>query len=195
MNDLRPSIHSGVITVIQIINSGWIEGAAKLLFNTIAKASVVSIDKSQGKGDEMLHHAIILVELPEDEKKYPTIQQDLYWMRETVIGVDTSEDDPPAVVDENGESIISVKTFSLIWPYHMILDKKLVIRQCGNTLMKFCPSVRPGRLLDDVFEILLPRVPVDFYHFLNHVNVNFNIRVREKEGSLPLFLKGAVPIL
>ena len=49
-----------------------------------------------------------------------------------------------------------------VFPFHLVLDRDLTVRQVGSSLARLCPSVRPGRALQSVVEVVSPRGEVSF---------------------------------
>ena len=173
--------------------AGVILGAAKCIFNYEADVRLLGTEKlSIADGRETLHCATFHIRLPAGERNLLTTQHALEKMKDFVTGVAPDPDHPVfAAINSDANSSISLGVFcSAVLPWHFVLDKKLRFKQVGVALAKFCPMIRAGRCLKDVCKVFLPRVPCDYYHFLNYTNNNFDVWVLEP-GDLPyLVLKG-----
>lgn len=49
-----------------------------------------------------------------------------------------------------------------VFPFHLVIDHDLTLRQVGSSLTRLCPGVRPGRPLASVVEVVSPRGEVTF---------------------------------
>ncbi|ELT99978.1 hypothetical protein CAPTEDRAFT_136948, partial [Capitella teleta] len=90
---------------------------------------------------------------------------------------------------------LSPDNFCLLFPYHVVFDRHLVIKQCGNRLQNICPLVRVGSLMTSVSTIVYPRLPFAFHsilEFFNSVFVLHMIGGKQKQGVL---LKGQMTAL
>ena len=69
-------------------------------------------------------------------------------------------------------------------PFHMVLGPDLTVRQVGSSLSRLCPSITPGRTLEDVVELVSPRVPFALESFRSRARSLFLLKVRGAELTL-----------
>ncbi|CAE1259698.1 GUCY1A [Acanthosepion pharaonis] len=79
------------------------------------------------------------------------------------------------VSNQPSDSKISVMTFCKTFPFHVIFDRNLQITQLGSALMKMiAPSISTkGLFFGTYFELVRPRVKMDYMSFLSRVNSTF----------------------
>ena len=76
-------------------------------------------------------------------------------------------------------SYISPRNFCTVFPYHVIFDSNLLIKQCGVQLQKCCPYiVEQDVKLMDIFSIAQPKMPLTFEHILRFINATFILELR-----------------
>ncbi len=92
--------------------------------------------------------------------------------------------------NNNNNNAFSLGNFSLLFPFHIIFDRHMTIRQSGDTLVRLCPSISPGRRLDEVLSVVYPRVPFKLTALLDFFNALFVMQVKPLESSIPILLKG-----
>ena len=81
---------------------------------------------------------------------------------------------------------ITTDVFCALFPYHVVFDDKLVIKQVGYKLGEICPHVRPGDVMSDVFSVTYPRVPFTFKAILEFFNSCFVLYSKDTQGSIGL---------
>ena len=72
---------------------------------------------------------------------------------------------PPAILDRAS-------------PFHLVLDADLTVLQVGSSLHRLCPDIAPGRVLEDLVELVSPRFSASFDAFRTHQRSLFLLRVR-----------------
>ena len=79
------------------------------------------------------------------------------------------------------DSKISVMTFCKTFPFHVIFDRHLQITQLGSALMKMiAPNISTkGLFFGTYFELVRPRVKMDYMSFLSRVNSTFVLRTTQ----------------
>lgn len=79
------------------------------------------------------------------------------------------------VSNQPSDSKISVMTFCKTFPFHVIFDRNLQITQLGSALMKMiAPNISTkGLFFGTYFELVRPRVKMDYMSFLSRVNSTF----------------------
>ncbi len=89
--------------------------------------------------------------------------------------------------------------FCELFPYHILFDRKLVIKQCGLSLRKLSHNmVRPGVSLADVIQLVNPQTKLTLHHMLRFINAVFMFHIKDTANSQnnlgaqlpPLILKG-----
>lgn len=77
--------------------------------------------------------------------------------------------------NQPSDSKISVMTFCKTFPFHVIFDRNLHITQLGSALMKMiAPNISTkGLFFGTYFELVRPRVKMDYMSFLSRVNSTF----------------------
>ncbi|XP_046569189.1 guanylate cyclase soluble subunit beta-2-like [Haliotis rubra] len=91
---------------------------------------------------------------------------------------------------------LSAVQFCSAFPYHIIFDECLKIRQCGVMIHKLCPvPIREGMAVTSLFRIIHPKMNLSITNIQKFINAVFLLTVSpeesEKEGdSKALILKG-----
>lgn len=95
-------------------------------------------------------------------------------------------------VHPTGPLQISVIQFCNALPYHILFDKNLIIKQCGNMiqeLMHVC--VDPGVKVSAVFEIKHPFMDFTIENIRTFINAVFMLSIHKSiKGGRELVLKG-----
>ena len=90
------------------------------------------------------------------------------------------------------KSLMTVESFCKAFPFHIIFDRHLVIRQTGTCISKYLQRCHndlhmgdeEGRLLfSDLFRLLRPRMRFSFDSVLAHINTVFIITTRDSSGA------------
>ena len=88
-----------------------------------------------------------------------------------------------SVSSNPAHSRLSVRTFCDSFPFHVIFDRMMTVRQLGSALLKMakpclCTST-PDRLqLDFLFNVVQPSVKMSFSAFLSRLNAAFVLRTK-----------------
>ena len=130
---------------------GILKAVGRELFDTTVDFSILSIDFVNLPSGKKLQHVIfdVTMRLDGDDK---LIQ---------VPSVTVSQGDLP-ILEKTGflggcESFISPRLFCRLFPYHILFDDTLRIKQCGVTIQKMSHSkVEPG----EIFNQFKKTVPV-----------------------------------
>lgn len=85
--------------------------------------------------------------------------------------------------------IVSPAMLCNIFPFHIVFDTSLVIRQCGDKIVK--NEILQGPVfLDDLFSLAEPRMPLTFNHILRFCNASYlldsKLNIPGKESRLTL---------
>jgi len=78
------------------------------------------------------------------------------------------------------EPKISPATFCRAFPFHILMDKNMVITQTGFSLKRVIPMVATDSCkITDIFEMVRPHMEFTFNHILSHINTVFVLRSKE----------------
>ena len=80
--------------------------------------------------------------------------------------------------------------FCSLFPYHIMFDRDLLIKQVGNLLHNFCPHVCRGEYFGQTCHIVYPRMPLTFAAIRDFERTCFVVGVQGCTGSKMLSLKG-----
>lgn len=72
-----------------------------------------------------------------------------------------------------GAAFITPKLFCEIFPFHIVFDSQLVIKQYGMNIQKMRPNDYVGRKLSDLFQLTRPMIPFTFGHIEKFINASF----------------------
>ena len=82
--------------------------------------------------------------------------------------------------------------FAAAFPFHLAVDRDLVLRQAGRSLQRLCPDVTPGAVLATVFRLLRPEGEWDFAWLLKNrrelfllVHLTSGLQLRGEFVALP----------
>ncbi len=89
---------------------------------------------------------------------------------------------------EKFQSLMSVSSFCKFFPFHIVFDRDLVIRQSGRRVSKyldrFASDYKKDRLIfNELFELTRPRMPFSFDSVLAHINTVFIVTSRNSAGN------------
>ena len=89
------------------------------------------------------------------------------------------------------ESLISSENFCQIFPFHVLFDDRLVIRQCGINIFRWSGvSMTKNINLKDVFTLAKPEMPLTFENIKRFRNANYILENKDNNGKLLLRLRG-----
>ncbi|MFP5335032.1 MAG: EAL domain-containing protein [Actinomycetes bacterium] len=77
---------------------------------------------------------------------------------------------------------LDAKALDVAFPFHLVLDEDLCIRQVGTSLRRLCPTVRVGGSLDASFELVTPKVPATFAGLRSQPRAVFQLRHRANQA-------------
>lgn len=79
---------------------------------------------------------------------------------------------------------ISPQTFCHCFPFHLIFDRNLVVRQAGTSVCRVLPALtKPDTLITDVFETVRPHMELTVKNVLSHINTVFVLRTKPTIGG------------
>ena len=94
--------------------------------------------------------------------------------------------------------LIPSKAFCDLFPYHILFNDSMTIKQCGTFLSRMSHSViSPGEKLFDVIQLSHPCMQLTFQHILKFINAVFMLEIKDmRNGSKitvqSLILKGKI---
>lgn len=63
----------------------------------------------------------------------------------------------------SSKPIMSPKTFCNTFPFHIIFDKHMIIKQCGTSISRVLPQIKNKDCkITDIFNIIRPHIQLDF---------------------------------
>ncbi|XP_075418813.1 guanylate cyclase soluble subunit beta-2-like [Tenrec ecaudatus] len=76
---------------------------------------------------------------------------------------------------------IEVKTFCSAFPFHIVFDESLRVKQAGVNIQKFVPGLQTQKIhLDDYFSIIHPQVTFNISNICKFINSQFVLKTRRK---------------
>ncbi|XP_012860528.2 guanylate cyclase soluble subunit beta-2-like [Echinops telfairi] len=76
---------------------------------------------------------------------------------------------------------IEVKTFCNAFPFHVVFDESLRVKQAGVNIQKFVPGLQTQKIqLDDYFSIIHPQVTFNISNICKFINSQFVLKTRRK---------------
>ena len=116
------------------------------------------------------------------------------------VTLNVLEDNPAKAVKEFNPSFpngfhLSAEHFCHAFPYHIVFDSDLRIRQSGLMIQRFLKSVSHGEKVTDVFELIHPRMQMTVVNIKMFINAVFMLkmmtsRLRKNGEPIYLVLKG-----
>lgn len=77
------------------------------------------------------------------------------------------------------EPKISPANFCRAFPFHIMFDRKMTIKQAGTSISRVIPHLLKGCKINELFEMVRPHMDFDFQHILSHINTVYVIRTSE----------------
>ncbi|XP_064632525.1 guanylate cyclase soluble subunit beta-2-like [Lineus longissimus] len=156
------------------IVSGLLGAVGRRLFDTVVTATIG------------------LVEL---ERTSDTLEQQHVVFHITLELPDTLKAKLDNVVEYYPEEFfMNPANFSKAFPYHIIFDSNLEIKQMGSTLQKLCPKLlTKGLTLDKSLEMVHPHMNVTFPNLRSFINANYIMQTKPgfyHNENINLVLKG-----
>lgn len=88
---------------------------------------------------------------------------------------------------------ISIQSCCSLFPYHIVLDDNLLIKQSGDMLRHFFPNLRPGQFFNETCFIIYPRMPFTFEALRDFERTCFVVGIHDEQKSFSL--KGSLFVL
>ncbi|CAL8081694.1 unnamed protein product [Orchesella dallaii] len=77
------------------------------------------------------------------------------------------------------EPKISPDTFSKAFPFHLLFDRNLIVRQAGTAIARVIPETTKGCRLTEIVDMVRPHMEFTFAHILSHINTVYVLRTRK----------------
>ncbi|CAF0709052.1 unnamed protein product [Brachionus calyciflorus] len=77
---------------------------------------------------------------------------------------------PPILKSLNSKKLISPKSFCKAFPFHVIFDKNMYIKQCGTSIARLIPEIKNKNCkLTDIFSIIRPHINLEFQQIYSQI--------------------------
>ena len=74
----------------------------------------------------------------------------------------------------DSSSFITPKMICDVFPFHLVFDKELIVKQCGSNIQKLRPRQQyTGGRMTDLFLMIKPHIPFTFDSILRFINATF----------------------
>ncbi|XP_076469687.1 guanylate cyclase soluble subunit beta-2-like [Babylonia areolata] len=177
--------------------TGLMEAVGRELFYQEATVTVISEAKEGIAENELINHIVMKVDMKAIPGKSPHFawalgDQDSYHKHvltstQCLLGEHSESSSPTC----GSETVIRAEDMSLAFPYHMVLDSMLCIRQCGDSIVRMSlVPVQQGTPLSKVGIILQPAIRPTLNSIMQFINSVFVLAIHRKVCEKPLLLKG-----
>ncbi|KAL5013480.1 hypothetical protein ScPMuIL_007750, partial [Solemya velum] len=165
------TIRPGLYPIVQ----GLIKAVARDLYNQSASLEVISKLQETIKGGKSQEHVVFKVTL-----------DDIHNTNRSLCQANVFTPVFPK------EFHISSEQFCGAFPYHIIFDDKLRVRQCGLMIQKLLHiNIADGSEMTEIFDIIHPRMVINIKNILMFINAVFMLAVKMEGDCQPgLVLKG-----
>ncbi|KAL8603738.1 hypothetical protein ACOMHN_024354 [Nucella lapillus] len=166
---------------------GLVEAVGLELFGQKVDLTVVSRTQEETAAKIIQHHTVFKVEL---ENTGDTVA--LVGGMSAPPSPTTSERDTPDGRDAHN-SVLKADDFCSAFPYHLVFDEDLCIRQCGDNIRRITHvSVRDGTPFRLVGRIVQPVMDLTLDNIFKFINAVFLVAIfrQPSEGDRPFVLKG-----
>jgi guanylate cyclase soluble subunit beta len=77
--------------------------------------------------------------------------------------------------------LLSPFSFCNAFPFHVIFDNEMIVRQCGTSISRLIPEMNSNNRckLTDVLTILRPHITLDYHSILSQINSVFVMKRNE----------------
>uniref|UniRef100_A0A1I8HX01 guanylate cyclase n=1 Tax=Macrostomum lignano TaxID=282301 RepID=A0A1I8HX01_9PLAT len=83
-------------------------------------------------------------------------------------------------------SLVSTEVFVHCFPYHVLFDQLMLVRQCGIAVQEFCPTLRSSDKLvklTEAFDLVNPPIKFTPRHIKRFLNSSFTVLLRKRPDS------------
>ncbi len=143
----------------------------------------MEIDVEQLEKNKVQHHVTFEITYPHHKPHEDKLNMEISVMESPYS---------PIYSPQHHGAIIPTTAFCNLFPYHILFDDSMTIKQCGTILTRMSHNViRPRKKLFDVTRLFHPRMGLTFHHILRFINAVFMLEVKTNNHNLPsLILKG-----
>ena len=134
---------------------------------------VISISKQPIEGGLDQEHVTFLVKLQDIDKTQ-------------------NKNNQIATFEQNGNTGITAEHICKAFPYHIVFDEHLQIKQCGDMIPKLLDMhIKANTSMMAIFDIIHPPMKFKLENILTFINSVFYLRVKKsKDPDLKLVLRG-----
>ena len=151
---------------------GVLKAVGKKLFNADVTCDVID-QSTEPMLDGNIHHHVTF--------RVTIIEQSAATIAKTSTGNETQTQDVscvPLLMDT--ETFITPSQFCELFPFHIIFDRTLTIKQCGLNIYKITHMrSHVGKKMNDVFQLIKPRMSFTYDHILRFINANFIMQLND----------------
>jgi guanylate cyclase soluble subunit beta len=181
----RLSIGFIFITFRSIITAGLCRSVGREMFHQNVSVEVMSQSEVKMRGDTNMQHTMFKVMFDD----MPSSDHQLGISLEKKRSSRTQTSELKYCLPD--EPLISAEKFCEIFPFHMVFDKNLVIKQCGITILRWTDVPSAENLnLTDIFTLSKPEMPLTYDNIKRFRNSNYILENRANTGAVLLTLRG-----
>jgi len=151
-------------------SSGLLRAVGTHLFDIEVGSEVTSISEQEMASGKKQHHVIFKVSGVLGKSK-----------AKKGAGAEDENENRIALPEE---TIITAEVFCNLFPFHIVFDMDLVIKQCGVNIQKMAYLKGfVGRRVDEVFTLEHPKMPLTIHHILNFIMANYVLEVKQATST------------
>lgn len=160
---------------LHLLLQGLVRAVGRDLFNTNANLEVINISSQKLTETDVQEHVSFKVILVDNNKN--TRRASKVVSRHSGKTNVYSRDAFTPIIPSNLQ--ISAKSFCLVFPYHVIFDKDLLVKQSGIMIQKLCPALsEQNTFMEKCFNLVHPRMQFTFSNILTFINANFVLEIK-----------------
>ncbi|ESP02185.1 hypothetical protein LOTGIDRAFT_111502, partial [Lottia gigantea] len=134
---------------------------------------VIGIVKTVAK---RLHDSEVELELIQDKEDCGHVQFIIHEKSTAKNAIDTKNECFEHMLSV--EPKISPSSFCRLFPFHIMFDENLIIRQAGNSFIRVLPNTIDNKKITDLFEMIRPQMDFNFDNILSHINTIYVLRTK-----------------
>ena len=163
------------------------------MFHQDVKVEVVNVEKLALKGDSFVHHVtfnVMCTDMKDDITTNDIKGKQIRNIKKRALKKSKAigKTDLFCVPDA---PLISCQDFCEIFPYHILFDSKLVIKQCGSAVLRWSNlDTNVNIKLKDVFMLTKPEMTMTYDNIQRFSNSNYILESHDADGKLLMKLRG-----
>ncbi|KAL8603728.1 hypothetical protein ACOMHN_024344 [Nucella lapillus] len=167
---------------------GILQAVGREFFHQSVKLTVVGQGLEDVGLEPKLHHTLFSVEIKDLEAQDSESRVYSIHRRSKRCSHPSYEEQS---TDPGSPSIIKAEDFNAAFPYHILLDRFMFIRECGDNIQRLAkmPMI-PGTPFREVATILQPSIAPSAHNVFTFINSSFTLALHRRAGEKPLVLKG-----